>query len=111
VLSDVTELNRMTPTLALYYTFDSSSHPSPAALTSTAPIIQWGSEQAFDELLRQGCSLATKAWVDNHWGLILWKLAGMLCLDPESEADPTTRRWTWAHVMKHLLYRYVFVAV
>ncbi|EIM83586.1 uncharacterized protein STEHIDRAFT_62664, partial [Stereum hirsutum FP-91666 SS1] len=53
-----------------------------------------------------GCSLATKEWVDNHWGLILWKLAGMVCLDPGRERDMDARRWSWDEVMRQLRYRY-----
>ena len=47
-----------------------------------------------------GGTLATEGWVDNHWGLILWKQAGMLCLDPTE-----TRRWSWEEMMAQLLYR------
>ncbi|EIN13926.1 hypothetical protein PUNSTDRAFT_117563 [Punctularia strigosozonata HHB-11173 SS5] len=53
-----------------------------------------------------GCSLATKPWVDNHWSLILWKLAGMVCLDPDKERESGTRRWCPREVMRQLLYRY-----
>jgi breast cancer 2 susceptibility protein len=38
--------------------------------------------------------------------LILWKLAGMAALDPESEADVDRRRWCWAETMRQLQYRY-----
>ncbi|KAJ7269415.1 hypothetical protein B0H12DRAFT_1208887 [Mycena haematopus] len=54
----------------------------------------------------RGCALATKLWVDNHWALILWKLAGMVCLDPAREKDPQAKRWCWAEVIRQLLYRY-----
>jgi hypothetical protein len=104
--SNVSELIQMTPNMAAFYSFHSSAYPSPAP--STTPISSsWGPAEALSELTRLGCTLATKAWVDNHWGLILWKLAGMVCLDPDAEADPHRRRWTWTHVMKQLLYRSV----
>jgi len=45
-------------------------------------------------------------WVDNHWGLVLWKLAGMVCLDPQSE-DSAAKRWCWKEVMRQLRYRYM----
>jgi breast cancer 2 susceptibility protein len=90
----------------LYYTFHtlsatvlSDASPSPPKLLGPAA--------ALEELLGRGCSLATKLWVDNHWCLILWKLAGMVCLDPEHESDPQTKRWCWAEVIRQLLYRWV----
>jgi len=61
---------------------------------------------ALRELKAAGCHLATQEWVDNHWFLILWKLAGMVALDPESEADVDRRRWNWAETMRQLQYRY-----
>ncbi|KAF9469825.1 hypothetical protein BDZ94DRAFT_1286396 [Collybia nuda] len=50
--------------------------------------------------------LATRPWVENHWCLILWKLAGMVALDPESESNSSKKRWCWDEVMRQLLYRY-----
>lgn len=65
------------------------------------------STAALVELQSLGCSLVTKEWVDNHWGLILWKLAGMVCLDPGRERDMDARRWSWDEVMRQLRYRFV----
>ncbi|KAI0323005.1 hypothetical protein OF83DRAFT_1048027 [Amylostereum chailletii] len=65
-----------------------------------------GPTSALAELLRQGCSLATEDWVDNHWRLILWKLAGMVCLDPEHKFSADGKRWSWNEVLRQLLYRY-----
>lgn len=84
----------MTPDLALYYCFFSAAGE------------QQGSGAALKHLVSLGCTLATKAWVDNHWGLILWKLAGMVCLDPEREAEPEKKRWCWEEIIRQLLYRY-----
>jgi breast cancer 2 susceptibility protein len=92
--------------MALFYSFHSSAPQSPAPGSSPPVSTSLGSTEAFEELLRIGCSLATKPWVDNHWGLILWKLAGMVCLDPETESDSSRRRWSWANVIRQLLYRY-----
>jgi breast cancer 2 susceptibility protein len=58
------------------------------------------------ELNATGCTLATQEWVDNQWSLILWKLAGMVALDPESEVDEGGRRWSWKETMRQLRYRY-----
>jgi hypothetical protein len=38
--------------------------------------------------------------------MILWKLAGMVCLDPEKESDVQRKRWCWGEVMRQLLYRF-----
>ncbi|KAJ7754932.1 hypothetical protein DFH07DRAFT_885991 [Mycena maculata] len=95
------ELKQITPALALYYSFHmppSDASPSPPKLLGPAA--------ALEELLGRGCTLATKLWVDNHWALILWKLAGMVSLDPESERNPQTKRWCWAEAIRQLLYRY-----
>ncbi|OBZ79271.1 hypothetical protein A0H81_01562 [Grifola frondosa] len=61
---------------------------------------------ALEQLLEKGCNLATSEWVENHWSMILWKLAGMVCLEPQHESNPETRRWCWTEVMRQLLYRY-----
>ncbi|KAJ7103228.1 hypothetical protein B0H15DRAFT_811512 [Mycena belliarum] len=101
------ELKHITPTLALYYSFHTPSATPPSdASPSPSPPKLLGPDAALGELLGRGCSLATKAWVDNHWCLILWKLAGMVCLEPERESDPQTKRWCWAEVIRQLLYRY-----
>ncbi|KAI9453574.1 hypothetical protein BJY52DRAFT_1288754 [Lactarius psammicola] len=65
-----------------------------------------GPTDALRELKTTGCTLATQEWVDNHWSLILWKLAGMVALDPESEVDEHRRRWSWNEMMRQLCYRY-----
>jgi breast cancer 2 susceptibility protein len=68
--------------------------------------IYLGQDNALQELHSRGCSLATKPWVDNHWRLILWKVANLTQLIPEDEREAETRRWGWKHVMEQLLYRY-----
>ncbi|PFH52259.1 hypothetical protein AMATHDRAFT_2265 [Amanita thiersii Skay4041] len=99
---DPLELKQITPSLAMYYSFHAGSdigttHPAHNML---------GSEAALEELKRRGCNLAKKPWVDNHWALILWKLAGMALFNPQQEKDPITRKWCWTEVMRQLLYRY-----
>ena len=71
------------------------------------PLRPRGPADALRELKAASCHLATQEWVDNHWSLILWKLAGMAALDPESEVDVDRRRWSWAETMRQLQYRYV----
>lgn len=89
------------PRTALSYSFPADTSSSGRS-RSTA----FGYTAALEELQAKGCSLATKAWVENHWSLVLWKLAGMVALDPKSELDPDRRRWCWSEVMRQLLYRY-----
>lgn len=86
---NVVEMSKITPETAVHYSFYSPSG-------SLGPMA------AFEQLQHAGCKLATEDWVYNHWGLILWKQAGMLCLDP-SEAQ----RWSWEEMIRQLLYRCV----
>jgi breast cancer 2 susceptibility protein len=90
--SDITTLNKVTPDTAVSYVFHSRNE-------------KLGPAEALNELHRQGCTLATKPWVINHWCLILWKLAGMVALDPRSEEIQEQKRWCWSEVIRQLLYR------
>lgn len=97
----------MTPDMSLFYTFHTTS-TTPVYIGNTQQRhTELGPTAALDELRSLGCTLATKEWVENHWGMILWKLAGMVCLDPESEDDPDRKRWCWRELMKQLRYRSV----
>ncbi|KII94288.1 hypothetical protein PLICRDRAFT_99668, partial [Plicaturopsis crispa FD-325 SS-3] len=101
---NVTELSQITPTIALYYSFHTALPTPPDAPPSQLPEIETllGPREALQALHDRGCTLATKPWVDNHWALILWKLAGMAALDPGREP----RWWCWAEVLRQLFYRY-----
>jgi breast cancer 2 susceptibility protein len=92
-------LNQITPDTALFYVFHAQND-----LDLNCPH-NLGPAEALNELHRQGCSLATKPWVDNHWCLILWKLAAMVAFDPQSEGIPEQKRWCWSEVIRQLLYR------
>lgn len=100
---NIFELQQINPALAAYYSFHTTSTLPPSKTDEPSQLL--GSTAALEELHNAGCTLATKAWVDNHWSLILWKLAGMVALDPESESDPKTKRWCWTEVKRQLLYR------
>lgn len=104
--SNYDSLKQITPDNALFYRFHSRSRES----VPSQPSELLGSRAALEDLQDAGCELATQDWVDNHWSLILWKLAGMVCLEPQLEADPATRRWCWEEVINQLLYRYVLSA-
>ncbi|KAJ3837344.1 hypothetical protein F5878DRAFT_219187 [Lentinula raphanica] len=108
----IEELTQITtPSLALYYSFYTS--PQPSDSPSVRVEDQIGPTAALQKLIAHGCSRATKAWVDNAWSLILWKLAGMVALEPEREVGAPTfggavegPRWCWNEVWRQLLYRY-----
>lgn len=79
----------------LYYRFN--------PIHSDVPTGTLGADTALEELRRTKHHHATKTWVENHWSLILWKLSGMACLDPEK----LTRIWCWKEAMRQLHYRLV----
>ena len=62
-----------------------------------------GPAQALATLKRDGCHLADAKWVENHWSMILWKLAGEVLAKP-SLFDT---KWTWNEVIHQLKYRCV----
>ncbi|KAI0299813.1 hypothetical protein BC826DRAFT_714100 [Russula brevipes] len=101
---DVAELCDLTPKSALQHRFRVSHQGIPRP--DPVPSHLRGPTDALGELKEIGCHLATQDWVDNHWSLILWKLAGIVALDPESELDADQRRWSWAEMMRQLRYRY-----
>ena len=88
-------LEQMHPSIAPYYTFYAPGQTQERI----------GPDEALAKLKEEGCSLATKAWVDNHWALILWKVAGMAYLEPENEWYDNKKRWCWDEVHRQLLYR------
>ncbi|KAJ4002292.1 hypothetical protein F5050DRAFT_1559157, partial [Lentinula boryana] len=108
----IQELSQITtPSLALYYSFYTTPQPSDSPSVRAEDRI--GPAAALDKLIAHGCSRATKAWIDNAWSLILWKLAGMVVLEPERETGAPTfggavegPRWCWNEVWRQLLYRY-----
>jgi breast cancer 2 susceptibility protein len=104
---DVAGLSQVTPVAAIYYSFHTATATPLFPTLSSSPAVLLGPTAALDQLLDCGCTLATKPWVDNHWCLILWKLAGMVAFDPERESSPIQKRWCWSEVMGQLFYRYV----
>jgi len=59
-------------------------------------------KEALAAMLGAGCSLATEAWVKNHWSLIMWKLASIVRSRPELVGD----YWSFDGAVNQLLYRY-----
>lgn len=62
-----------------------------------------GVKSALEQLLRDDCSLATLPWVENHWSLIVWKLAGLVRTRPELLAQ----YWRFEVAVNQLKYRSV----
>ena len=64
-------------------------------------------EAAYNYLTAQGCKLITKDWVQCQWSLILWKLAGMACLDPTGKIieGGGKEKWAWEEVKGQLRRR------
>ena len=104
-------LSNMEPNIAYYYRFygrpKNSKLPLPHTQNPLDEPMVLGPGEVLVELKERGCRLATEAWVNNHYGLILWKLAGMVALDPETEANETKRKWCWNELLRQFLYRYV----
>ncbi|KAL1406291.1 hypothetical protein Q8F55_007987 [Vanrija albida] len=61
-----------------------------------------GNVQAFERLKYEKCELVTQKWVNNHWRLILWKLAGQVMAKPALYDE----KWNWYEVLCQLKYRY-----
>lgn len=101
---NVQELSQVKPATAVHYCFYSFASAPVSTAEQPEPVLL-NAATAYKELLKQGCSLVTEDWVTNHWCLILWKLAGMAALDPESEKIETKKRWCWGEVMKQLRRR------
>lgn len=98
------ELGQVTFSTAPFYAFTTRLRSLPNSADPSSSLVLDRSA-ALEELHAKGCTLAKQAWVDNHWSLILWKLAGMVALDPMSESDPSKKRWCWPEVIRQLMYR------
>ncbi|KAG7452267.1 uncharacterized protein BT62DRAFT_990538 [Guyanagaster necrorhizus] len=106
----LSELEQIHPRITAYYSFyrkvPSTQYDDPPPFETVHADAVMDPMATFKYLKEAGCSLVSKPWIDNHWGLILWKLAGMTCLEPEKEWDEKERRWCWEEVYRQMLYRY-----
>lgn len=59
-----------------------------------------GLTEAVAELRALGCSVSEK-WVENHWSLILWKLASLVKARPGLLSE----KWTYEEGVRQLKYR------
>ncbi|KAH8110699.1 hypothetical protein DFH11DRAFT_1802190 [Phellopilus nigrolimitatus] len=100
---NITELSQISPQTAPFYFFYTDASHAPTQ-TQFAPT-SFGPAEAHAHLQQTGRALASREWVDNHWALVLWKLAALACLEPEREATHA-RRWCWGSVLAQLEARY-----
>ncbi|KAF9516595.1 hypothetical protein BS47DRAFT_1340741 [Hydnum rufescens UP504] len=89
------ELPQITPANAIYHVFH-----APDARAGEPLIL--GVAAALPYLRQRGCSLATQEWVDNHWSLVLWKRASIICCKPTLLKE----LWSFESTCKDLMYRY-----
>jgi hypothetical protein len=66
--------------------------------TSSEPL---GVSAALETLRQKGCTLVAEDWAANHWGMILWKLASLVCSCPSLFEE----KWSFDEVIRQLLYR------
>ncbi|KAL7425125.1 hypothetical protein Q5752_000813 [Cryptotrichosporon argae] len=84
------EIWQLNPTNAVHYQFIGED---------AKPL---GIVQALSKLKHDGGSMATMQWVENHWAMIMWKIAGQVAARPELFDE----KWTWYEVVSQLKYRY-----
>ncbi|QRV80418.1 DNA recombinational repair protein BRCA2 [Ceratobasidium sp. AG-Ba] len=63
---------------------------------------QGGHIAAFNMLQERGCGFVTQEWVRNHWGQVVWKLAGIA----RTGAEVAKGKWSWEEASMQMLYRY-----
>ncbi|KAG0249873.1 hypothetical protein BG011_008857 [Mortierella polycephala] len=71
----------------------------------------WSAFNAYNDLVAQGANkdLFSMTWVENHYGLIVWKLACYIRSWPQYFFPPDTQQSSWlspAKVLEQLAYRY-----
>ncbi|KAL5533656.1 hypothetical protein ACEPAG_116 [Sanghuangporus baumii] len=101
---NIAELKLITPQTAPFYVFHAPASHVSSSEVSDSSRNSLGPAEALAHLHTTGRK-TTREWVDNHWALILWKLAGLAALDPRRESTPS-RRWCWRVVMEQLEKRH-----
>ena len=62
-----------------------------------------GWQEATLDLHSRGANLVDEAWVQNHWSLIVWKVACLIKAKP----DELGHWWIYDEILRQLLYRSV----
>jgi hypothetical protein len=64
----------------------------------------WGPKEAREEMIKAG-TLTSRTpfnWVENHYGLIVWKIASLI----RSYPNTFLSQWNSSTILNQLLYRY-----
>lgn len=83
------EIYAINPSTAAFYTFLDDG-------------IMKGPEDVMRELHNEGLTHVGRDWVQNHWRMILWKLACIVRMDPRLFSE----KWSCREVVRQLKYRY-----
>jgi breast cancer 2 susceptibility protein len=77
---------------------------------STAPYYRFsyldimrGPQDVMEEFRAEGLGHVGIEWFENHWRMIVWKLASMVRAKPEL----FQQKWTYREVVRQMKYRYV----
>lgn len=62
-----------------------------------------GPEDVLREFQNGGLAHVGIQWVQNHWKMILWKLASIVRTNPQLFSE----KWNYREVVRQLKYRYV----
>ncbi|KAJ9094408.1 hypothetical protein QFC21_005947 [Naganishia friedmannii] len=83
------EVNAITPTTAAFYTFLDEG-------------IMKGPPETLKEFEKEGLTYVELEWLENHWRMIVWKLASIVRAKP----DMLCEKWKYREVKRQLQYRY-----
>jgi hypothetical protein len=84
------EIYAINPSTAGFYTFLDNG-------------IMKGPDDVVKELHEEGLTHVGLDWVQNHWKMILWKLASIVQTNPQLFSE----KWNCREVVRQLKYRYV----
>jgi len=87
------EIWKIDSTNASFYSFCDPTDPTRPNLDHSAALV---------ELVAAGCEGLTPAWVENHWALVLWKLA---CLVRSKPSLFQEEKFSWEEMLRQLKYR------
>jgi breast cancer 2 susceptibility protein len=85
-------MNAITPATAAFYTFVDEG-------------IMKGPPEMLKEFETEGLTYVDLEWVENHWKMILWKLASIVKAKP----DLFHEKWNYREVKRQLQYRQVSI--
>ena len=57
-----------------------------------------------DDFRLEGLGHTGVDWFENHWRLVVWKLASLVRAKPQLLSE----KWSYCEIVRQLKYRYVF---